>query len=112
MASCLWTPVDSRTDRAHAQGFKLGRYAAASLETCRKFLGSQGHKAVDAATFASFGADFVKLDSCGNWALASGPESWANQYGRWSRALNATGRQIVLLLLGVVLRRVCRAPGG
>jgi hypothetical protein len=25
MASCLWTPVDSRTDRAHAQGFKLGR---------------------------------------------------------------------------------------
>ena len=94
-------------DRAHAQGFKLGLYAAASLETCRKYPGSQGYEAVDAATFAGFGADFVKLDSCGNWALASGPESWANQYGKWSRALNATKRQIVLSCSWALYYDVC-----
>jgi len=60
-------------DHAHAQGFKLGLYAAASLETCRKYPGSQGYEAVDAATFAGFGADSVKLDSCGNIDVILGP---------------------------------------
>jgi alpha-galactosidase len=94
-------------DQAHERGFKLGLYAAASLKTCRKYPGSQGYEAVDAETFAGFGADFVKLDSCGNWALASGPESWAHQYGKWSRALNATGRQIVFSCSWALYYDVC-----
>jgi alpha-galactosidase len=75
-------------------GLKLGLYAAASLLTCRGFPGSQGYEEVDAATFASWGASFAKLDTCGG-ILANGTESWIQQYSRWSAALNATGRQMV-----------------
>eukprot|EP00729_Bicosta_minor_P005645 gene5645-2617_t len=49
-------------DQAHTRKLKLGLYAAASLETCRQYPGSQGYEAVDAATFAAWGADFAKLD--------------------------------------------------
>jgi len=54
----------------------------------------QGFEEVDAQTFAEWGADFAKLDSCGG-VLAKGTENWAQQYGRWSAAMNATGRQMV-----------------
>ena len=39
-------------------------------------------------------ADFAKLDSCGG-DLPNGTESWHQQYGRWSDAMNKTGRQCV-----------------
>jgi len=81
-------------EQLHARGLKLGLYAAASLLTCRDFPGSQGHEELDAATFAGWGADLVKLDSCGG-VLADGSEAWVHQYSRWSAALNASGRQIV-----------------
>ena len=90
-------------DRAHSRGLKLGLYAAASVETCRQYPGSQGFEAVDAATFAGFGADFVKLDSCGSWSKAEGPESWANQYGKWSRALNASGTFFSMIAYDLIL---------
>jgi len=67
--------------------------AAASVETCRQFPGSQGHEAVDAQTFADWGADFAKLDSCGG-VLNNGSESWNEQYGKWSAALNNSVRNI------------------
>jgi alpha-galactosidase len=81
-------------EQAHSRGFKLGLYAAASKETCRAYPGSQGYEEVDAKTYAGWGADFVKLDSCGG-TLANGTESWVNQYTRWAAAMNATGRQMV-----------------
>jgi len=80
----------------HGAGLKLGLYAAASVVTCRDYPGSQGYEEVDAATFASWGADFAKLDSCPkDGPLAAGAESWYNQYTRWSAALAASGRDIV-----------------
>jgi alpha-galactosidase len=81
--------------RLHGAGLKLGLYAAASVLTCRGYPGSQGFEEVDAATFASWGADFVKLDSCTRTPLANGTENWYNQYTRWSVALAASGRDIV-----------------
>ena len=81
-------------DQAHSRQLKLGLYAAASIETCRQFPGSQGYEEVDAKTFAGWGADFAKLDSCGG-DLPNGTESWYQQYGRWSDAMNKTGRQCV-----------------
>jgi alpha-galactosidase len=79
----------------HGAGLKLGLYAAASVLTCRGYPGSQGYEEVDAATFASWGADFAKLDSCTKDPLADGAESWYNQYTRWSAALASSGRDIV-----------------
>ena len=42
-------------EQAHQRKLKLGLYAAASVQTCRQFPGSQGYEAVDAATFADWG---------------------------------------------------------
>ena len=67
-------------DQAHSRQLKLGLYAAASIETCRQSPGSQGYEEVDAKTFAEWGADFAKLDSCGG-TLPNGTESWYHQYG-------------------------------
>lgn len=64
-----------------------GIYAAAGAETCRNFPGSLGREALDAATFARWGADYVKLDACGSAPLG-GPQ-WRPQYAKWSAALRA-----------------------
>ena len=82
-------------EQLHAQRLKLGLYVAASLLTCRDFPGSQGHEEIDAATLVGdYSADFVKADSCGGF-LVNGTESWFNQYTRWSKALAATGKDVV-----------------
>ena len=94
--------------QAHSRKLKLGLYAAASVETCRQFPGSQGHEEVDAQTFADWGADFAKLDSCGG-TLANGTESWYHQYGRWADAMNKTGRQMVFSCSWAVYFTICAA---
>ena len=96
-------------DLAHQKKLKLGLYAAASIETCRNFPGSQGYEEVDAKTFASWGADFAKLDSCSPNFLANGTESWSEQYTRWSKAMNATGRQMVFSCSWAVYWTECAA---
>ena len=96
-------------DLAHQKKLKLGLYAAASIETCRNFPGSQGYEDVDAKTFASWGADFTKLDSCSPNFLANGTESWSEQYTRWAKAMNATGRQMVFSCSWAVYWTECAA---
>lgn len=55
----------------HAEGLKLGIYTAIGSRTCKGLPGSGGgsgpqyHYAQDAATFASWGVDLVKVDECG-----------------------------------------------
>jgi hypothetical protein len=97
-------------DQAHSRQLKLGLYAAASKETCRHYPGSEGYEEVDAATYAKWGADFVKLDSCGG--SPDGPESWANQYSRWSKAMNASGRPMVFSCEWAVYYTMCVAKTG
>jgi alpha-galactosidase len=92
----------------HKQNLRLGLYAAASVETCRQFPGSQSYEEVDAATFSSWGADFVKLDSCGG-VLPNGKESWVNQYSRWAVALTKSGRDIVFSCSWAVYFTICAA---
>ena len=93
-------------NQLHNRGLKLGLYAAASVETCRQFPGSQGFEEVDAATFARFGADFVKIDSCGG-VLPYGKETWFLQYSRWSAALTKSGRDVVLSCSWGVYFTIC-----
>eukprot|EP01047_Picozoa_sp_COSAG01_P040981 COSAG01_NODE_3484_length_6019_cov_13.268750_3_plen_482_part_00 len=95
-------------EQAHSRNLKLGLYAAASVETCRQYPGSQGHERVDAQTFADWKADFAKLDSCGG-TLANGTESWYNQYGIWSDVMNASGRQMVFSCSWAVYFTLCAA---
>ncbi len=51
-------------DAVHARGLKLGIYSSPGPKTCEGYIGSHQHEAQDAATFASWGIDFLKYDWC------------------------------------------------
>jgi alpha-galactosidase len=51
-------------DAVHARGLKLGIYSSPGPKTCEDFEASYQHEAQDAATFASWGVDFLKYDWC------------------------------------------------
>src|SRR5579859_2211373 len=57
----------------HGLGLKFGIYTGIGTRTCQGLPGSYGHYGRDADTFAGWGVDFVKVDSCGGYP------SWANQ---------------------------------
>lgn len=74
----------------HANGFKYGVYTARAVTTCSgKMPGSLGHEALDAATFARWGVDFLKNDDCHVVYADS-----VRDYGAMQRALAATSREI------------------
>lgn len=54
-------------DYAHKNGFHLGIYEDAGNATCGGYPGSYQHEEQDAATFASWGIDYLKLDGCNVW---------------------------------------------
>ncbi|MEV6520316.1 NPCBM/NEW2 domain-containing protein [Longispora sp. NPDC051575] len=58
-------------DYVHAKGLKFGIYATPGSRTCANIwdnypgaLGSKGHEALDAQTFADWGVDYLKYDWC------------------------------------------------
>ncbi|MFE6194182.1 glycoside hydrolase family 27 protein [Streptomyces sp. NPDC057838] len=86
-------------DYIHSKGLKFGIYQAPNEKTCAQGVGtypgatgSKGHEAQDAATFASWGVDYLKYDWC------SGSGTLSEQVARFTLmrdALRATGRPIV-----------------
>jgi len=48
----------------HARGLKLGLYADVGTMTCAGYPGSLHYVDLDAATFAEWGIDMLKLDGC------------------------------------------------
>jgi alpha-galactosidase len=97
----------------HGKGLKLGVYETPNTTTCVGLyggvsksvaVGSLGHEAQDAQTFASWGIDYLKYDLCSfrqnMMAEAPNDPQKANQmmkdaYKKMQRALLATGRPIV-----------------
>jgi alpha-galactosidase len=82
--------MKSLADWLHARGFKLGLYSDAGTATCQKRAGSLGYEEKDAATYASWGVDLLKYDTC-NQPAGTDPKV---VYPKMGRALNATGRDI------------------
>ncbi len=86
-------------DYIHSKGLKFGIYQAPNEKTCAQGVGtypgstgSKGHEAQDAATFASWGVDYLKYD----WCSGSGTLSeQVAQFTLMRDALRATGRPIV-----------------
>ncbi|WP_128376854.1 glycoside hydrolase family 27 protein [Streptomyces cavernae] len=86
-------------DYIHGKGLKFGIYQAPNEKTCAQGVGtypgstgSKGHEAQDAATFASWGVDYLKYDWC------SGSGTLSEQIAQFTimrDALRATGRPIV-----------------
>ena len=77
--------------QVHRLGLKLGIYESAGTATCSGRPGSYGHYTQDADTFASWGVDFVKLDSC-HLPSGANPVTLFNEFGT---ALSAADPSIV-----------------
>ena len=75
-------------EQIHSLGLLFGLYSCASQPTCARRQGSLYSEAIDAASFASWGVDYVKYDKCGESSLG------IVAYSAMRDALNATGRMI------------------
>lgn len=84
-------------DYVHARGLKFGIYTDRGTFTCATRPGSQGHEWVDAQSFAMWGVDYVKEDSCN---APKDHNKAFEQYRLMRDALNATGRPIYFSLCG------------
>jgi alpha-galactosidase len=79
-------------DSIHAKGLKFGIYTDAGTGDCDSGApGSKGYESQDAATFAAWGVDLVKVDWCNSEGLNA-----KEVYTRMSRAILATRRPMVL----------------
>jgi alpha-galactosidase len=80
-------------DYIHSKGLQFGIYQDRGKWTCQQLPGSFGHEKIDMETFASWGVDYLKLDSC--FAESNGRMS-SEDYAIYRRHLDATGRPVVL----------------
>jgi len=77
-------------DYIHSKGLKFGIYTAPGEGTCYGCTGSLGHEAIDVATFADWGVDYIKLDGC----MAKEDDEVILK--RWRNIIDSIGRPIVL----------------
>ena len=95
--------VTNLSQSLHQMGFKFGWYTDRGVEECGsrgyqngfRRPGSLGFESVDAQTFADWGVDYLKEDSCFS---NSAPYGMVQQYARMRDALNRTGRPIYFSL--------------
>jgi len=85
------------SDYVHSKGLLFGIYTDRGVLTCAGRPGSEKYEKIDAQTYASWGVDYLKEDSCN--APADHETAFA-QYGLMRDALNATGRKIYFSLCG------------
>lgn len=78
-------------DYVHSKGLKFGMYSCAGYHTCAGYPSSYGYEFKDAATFASWGVDFLKYDFC--YFPETGDGKLA--YLTMANALRASGRDIL-----------------
>jgi len=84
-------------DYVHSKELLFGTYTDRGTKTCAGRPGAQDHEQIDAKTYAEWGVDYLKEDSC----HASGDHSVAfEQYGKMRDALNGTGRPVLFSLCG------------
>jgi alpha-galactosidase len=55
--------MSGTADQVHALGLKYGMYSSAGTMTCGRYPGSLGYEAIDAATFAEWGVDYLKVSA-------------------------------------------------
>jgi alpha-galactosidase len=84
-------------DYVHSKGMLFGLYTDRGTKTCAGRAAAEGHEVEDAMTYARWGVDYLKEDSCN----AKDTEATAfEQYGKMRDGLNATGRKIFFSLCG------------
>jgi len=84
-------------DYVHSKGMLFGTYTDRGPQTCAGRPAAQDHEAIDAQTYADWGVDYLKEDSC--HATQDHEQAFA-QYGKMRDGLNKTGRPIMFSLCG------------
>ncbi len=84
----------------HSQGLRLGIYSSPGPQTCGGFLGSYQHEKQDAASWASWGIDYIKYDWCsyGKIALNDSLQELQKPYLLMKDCLAKANRDIVFSL--------------
>jgi len=83
----------------HARGLKLGLLSSPNPQTCGGFIGSEGHEDQDAATYASWGVDYLKYDWCGTGHVSDQTaERLQTGFSKMRASLDKVNRDIVLSL--------------
>jgi alpha-galactosidase len=86
-------------DYVHSKGLKLGIYSSPGPKTCARYDGSFGHVQQDAATYASWGIDYLKYDLCSDLDVYKDDAPTLQAiYQEMGEALQATHRPIVYSL--------------
>jgi alpha-galactosidase len=97
-------------DYIHARGLKFGIYSSPGTITCARFAASYGFEQQDADLYASWGVDYLKYDLCSFEILMAAAKidhpndpdidnrMMQDAYAKMRRALDKTGRPIVLSL--------------
>lgn len=83
--------IKAVADYVHSKGLKFGIYSCAGTHTCASYPGSFEHEFQDAATFASWGVDYLKYDYCFKPKGIPGDVL----YRRMAMALRNCGRDIL-----------------
>jgi len=89
--------IASLSNYIHSKKLKFGIYTDRGNLTCAGFPASWGHEKLDAQTFANWGVDFVKEDSCN---ATTNHEAAFYEYGLLRDAMNATGRPMYFDVCG------------
>ncbi len=84
--------IKALADYVHARGLKLGVYTDHGTKTCAGRPASYGYEYLDAMTFASWGVDYLKNDSCNQPA----GDVHLTDYFRMADGLMRSGRPIVV----------------
>lgn len=82
--------IKALADYVHSKGLKLGIYQDIGSKTCAQYPGSYEHYDIDAATFAEWEVDSLKVDGCN-----ADPKDFDNLYPVFSQEVNKTGRPIL-----------------
>ncbi|KAL6881448.1 glycoside hydrolase family 27 protein [Trichoderma novae-zelandiae] len=85
-------------DALHGQGFLFGMYSSAGEMTCARYAGSLDHEESDAASFASWGVDYLKYDNCYHMGRFGTPLISFTRFNEMAKAIKKTGRSILYSL--------------
>jgi len=84
-------------DYVHSQGLLFGTYTDRGDLTCAGRPGALRHEKIDAQTYAQWGVDYLKEDSCN---ASTDHETAFEEYSKMRDALNSTGRKVLFSLCG------------
>jgi alpha-galactosidase len=92
-------------DYVHSKGLKFGIYSSPGPEACYGYAGSYGHEEQDAKTFAAWGVDYLKYDTCSARQIYHTQSEMQALYQKMGEALRSSGHPVMYGLSSGFLMR-------